>query len=73
MIAIISERYAFKKLVAILINIKDFDINKFNISRLTSSAKFDNISSNKEFYLTLSKEEIIKITSSANKTRDTRL
>ena len=56
-----------------LINIKDFDVNKFNISYLTSSTKFNNILNNREFYLTLSKEEIIKITSSTNKTRNTRL
>ena len=54
-----------------LINIKDFDINKFNISRLTSSTLFDNISNKKRFYLISSKEEIAKITSSTNKTLNT--
>ena len=53
-----------------LINIKDFNVNKFNILRLTSSTKFDNILNNREFYLTLLNKEIIKITSSTNKTRD---
>ena len=51
-----------------LINIKDFNINKFNISYLTSSTKYDIILNNKESYLISSKEEIIKIISSTNET-----
>ena len=56
-----------------LINIKDFDVNKFNISRLTSSILFDNIFNNKRFYLISSKKEIIKITSSTNETLSVQL
>ena len=56
-----------------LINIKDFDVDKFNISRLTSSTLFDNISNNRRFYLISSKEEIAKITSSTNETLNIRL
>ena len=56
-----------------LIDIKDFNVNKFNISRLTSSTLFDNISNKKRFYLISSKEEIVKITSSTNKTLNIRL
>ena len=72
-IIIILERYTSKKFIAMLINIKDFDVNKFNILRLISFTKFNNISNNREFYLTLLKKEIIEITSSTNKTRSTRL
>ena len=56
-----------------LINIKDFDINKFDISRLTFSTLFDNISNKRRFYLISSKKEIVKITFSTNKTLSVRL
>ena len=56
-----------------LINIKDFDVSEFNISHLTSSTSFDNISNKRRSYLISSKEEIIKITSSANETLSARL
>ena len=68
MIIIILKRYIFKKLLVILINIKDFNVNKFSISRLTFSILFDNISNKRRSYLISSKEEIIKIISSTNET-----
>ena len=73
MIAIILERYTFKKFFIILINIRDFNVSKFNIFYLTFFIKFNIILNNKAFYLISSKEEIIKITFSTNKTRDTLL
>ena len=71
--AAISERCASEKLTAMLINIKDFGVSEFDISRLTSSALFDDVFGNRRSYLISPEEEIAEITSSTDETLSARL
>ena len=53
--------------------VSDFEVNDFNIFRLIFSAEFNITSSNNKLRSTSPKEEVVKITSSADEARSTRL